>query len=412
MGLQHALRLDSRAGVAVGSGPAGGAFAQSSREQARTARSEPGLRIEVLDRASALLRLSPELEGLASRALESNLFAEAPVFLAALEHMDVDKQLWIVCVRDGSNLLHAVFPFVLEPLRFGVGINVLRNWTHHNCSLGTPLIDATRAVEALAALADWIETKAAPAGGIRWTKLSWEGPFGALVRETSARRSWLVDVTSARRAVLVREQDQTAAISSKHAKELRRLERRLADEGELAYATLSPDEAFEPWFDDFLAIEAKGWKGAEGSAIASRRQDAAFFHSVVRQAHAAGRLQLLRLTVGGRVVAMKLNLRSGDASYALKIGYDEAYARFSPGVLLELFNIKQFETEPASIRHMDSCAVPNHPMIDRLWSGRREIATVTLARHGLLLRALVWCLPRARALRAAWARLRSMEARP
>lgn len=407
MSPQPALRLTPGPGLA-----ASGGVAQPAREPTRIARSVSDLRVEVLDRASALLRLPAELDDLAGRALEPNLFAEPPVFLAGLEHMDLDKPLWIVCVRDDSSLLHAVFPFVLEPLRAGVGIRVLRNWTHHNCSLGTPLIDAARAAEALAALADWIDSGAAPAGGVRWTKLSWDGPFGAMVRETASRHAWLMDVTSAQRAVLLRDQNAKAAISTKHAKELRRLERRLADEGEIAYATLQSGEPFEPWFDDFLAIEAKGWKGVEGSAIGLRQQDTAFFHSVVRQAHVAGRLQLHRLTVGERVVAMKLNLRSAADAYSLKIGYDESYARFSPGVLLELFNIKEFELEPAIITRMDSCAITNHPMIDRLWSGRREIATVTLARRGLLLRALVWGLPRARALRAAWTRRLRRETRP
>lgn len=411
MGAPRALRLESGAGVAAGSERDRAASHRTSRGETPPARSASDLRIEVLDRASALIRLPAELEGLTGRALESNLFAEAPVFLAGLEHMDLDKPLQIVCVRDGAGLLQAVFPFVLEPLRAGVGLPVLRNWTHHNCSLGTPLIDATRAGEVLVALADWLGTDAAPAGAIRWTKLSWDGPFGDLLRETAARHAWLMDVTSARRAVLVREPNLKPAISSKHAKELRRLERRLADEGELAYATLQADEPLDPWFEDFLAIEAKGWKGAEGSAISLRREDTAFFRSVAHQAHAAGRLQLLRLTVGGRIVAMKLNVSSAEASYTLKIGYDEAYARFSPGVLLELFNIKEFETAPAHIARMDSCAITNHPMIDRLWSGRRDIATVTLARRGLLLRALVWSLPRARALRAAWARRGQLETR-
>lgn len=406
MATLRALRLDSGAGVS-----AGGAPAEMSRMTAPTARSGSDLQVEVLDRAAALLRLPRELDDLAGRALESNLFAEPPVFLAGLEHMDLERPLQIVCVRDGSGLLHAVFPFVLEPLFAGPGVRVLRNWTHHNCSLGTPLIDAIRGAEVLTALADWLKTDAAPAGAIRWTKLSWDGPFGALVRDTAGRQSWLMDVISARRAVLFRQRDLKPAISSKHAKELRRLERRLADEGEVAYASLQPGEALGPWFEDFLATEAKGWKGVEGSAIGSRKPDRAFFETVARQAHAADRLQLLRLTVGDRIVAMKLNVRSAEASYTLKIGYDEAYARFSPGVLLELFNIKEFESAPDSIALMDSCAITNHPMIDRLWSGRREIATVTLARRGPLLRVLVWCLPRARALRAAWARRGKMEAR-
>ena len=196
-------------------------------------------------------------------------------------------------------------------------------------------------------------------------------------------------MTTYQRAVLERQRDITSPISGKHAKELRRLERRMAAHGSVDYKVMQHDEDWQPWYDDFLSVEASGWKGEEGSAIRSSPADIAFFRSVLQQAHAHGQLQLLRLTVAGKAVAMKLNLRSRGESYSLKIGYDHAYAQFSPGVLLECFNIKIFELEPDSMRRMDSCAGEKHPMINRLWSGRREIATVTLARHGLLLRALV-----------------------
>jgi CelD/BcsL family acetyltransferase involved in cellulose biosynthesis len=209
-------------------------------------------------------------------------------------------------------------------------------------------------------------------------------------------------VASAQRALLQREADTKAGISTKHAKELRRLERRLSEHGDLAYAAIQPGEDWRPWFDDFLDVEASGWKGAEGSAIRSSPQDTAFFRAVVSEAHARGRLQLLRLAVGGQTAAMKLNLCGRDGAYALKIGYDEGYAPFSPGVLLELFNIKAFQQEPAGVQVMDSCAAENHAMINRLWSGRREIADVTLVRHGVLLRALVALRPLARRLRDVW----------
>jgi hypothetical protein len=55
--------------------------------------------------------------------------------------------------------------------------------------------------------------------------------------------------------------------------------------------------------------------------------------------------------------------------------------------------MKMFGAEPAEILHMDSCADPNHSMIDRLWAGRREIAFVSAARRGLLLRAFVRLRP-------------------
>jgi CelD/BcsL family acetyltransferase involved in cellulose biosynthesis len=397
-GYDELPRVRSAASAARAADPMA-ALARSGRRAAGDR--QTALRVEVLDRKSALRRLPAELDDLAARALEANIFAEAPVFTAALEHIDPDTPLRIACVRDEVGMLLGVFPLALAPLRRGVRIMVLRNWTHRYCFLGTPLVDADRARAVLTALGRWIESGAAPAGGLHWTKLSWDGPFGALVRETFADPPWRMDVTTEQRALLVREPDMRAAISTKHAKELRRLERRLSESGALTYAAIRPGEDWGPWFDDFLAVEASGWKGAEGSAIRSRPQDAAFFRSVVRQAHERGQLQLLRLDVAGRAVAMKLNLRARDRAYALKIGYDETFARFSPGVLLELFNIRTLDQEPEGIRSMDSCAAEKHPMINRLWSGRREIASVMLVRRGVLLRAAGGLLPVGRRLRKA-----------
>ncbi len=360
------------------------------------------LTIEVLDRATAIRRLPDELDELATRALEPNVFNEAVVFIPALQLIDVHVPLWIVCFRDTAGMIQGVVPLVREPVRPGFPANVMRNWVHRYCFLGTPILDAGSAQQVLAALATWLASGAAPADGIEWVKVSWDGPFGHLLRQTfSASRSWVVHVATHKRAILERTRDIKSPISGKHAKELRRLERRLAAQGSVDYAVMQQDEDWQLWYDEFLKVEASGWKGAEGSAVHSKPADMAFFRSVLQHAHAREQLQLLRLTVAGKAVAMKLNLRTHGESYSLKIGYDHAYAQFSPGILLELFNIKVFELEPHSILHMDSCAAENHAMINRLWPGRREIATVTLAKHGVLLRAFVRAKSIARQLKQA-----------
>lgn len=399
----HALPHVRRASSAPRTGAAAKAAETPAAPAAGVGRHGAGkprsaLKVEVLDRAAALRRLPAELDDLGARALEANVFAESPVFVAALEHIDLETPLHIACVRDEAGRLHGVFPLVLAPLRGRAKLMVLRNWTHRYCFLGTPLVDATHAVDALSAIARWIESGAAPAGGLHWVKLSWDGPFGALVRETFGA-AWRIDLVTEQRALLVREPGMKASISTKHAKELRRLERRLSERGEIAYASLRPDEDWRPWFDEFLTVEASGWKGAEGSAIGCGSPDAAFFRTIAREAHARGQLQILRLDVAGRPVAMKLNLRTRGGAYALKIAYDEAFSQFSPGVLLELFNIRALAQEPPDILTMDSCASENHPMINRLWSGRRQIAAVTLARRGVLLRTAVGLRPLGR-----WAR--------
>jgi hypothetical protein len=87
---------------------------------------------------------------------------------------------------------------------------------------------------------------------------------------------------------------------------------------------------------------------------------------------------MLGLFLNGRPIALKCNLLAGDGSFAFKIAYDETLARYSPGVLLELFNIDYLHCR-SEIRWMDSCAVPGHPMIERLWLDRRIIQDTLLS---------------------------------
>ena len=87
---------------------------------------------------------------------------------------------------------------------------------------------------------------------------------------------------------------------------------------------------------------------------------------------------MLGLFLDGRPLAMKCNFLTGEGSFAVKIAMGEAHASCSPGVLLELFNIEQAHSaRPAA--WMDSCTQPGHPMIDRLWVGRRVVQTQFVA---------------------------------
>ena len=91
---------------------------------------------------------------------------------------------------------------------------------------------------------------------------------------------------------------------------------------------------------------------------------------------------MLAIHLDGRAIAQKCNFLAGDGAFAFKIAYDERYADFSPGVLLELENIRRIHASQA-IRWMDSCAAPNHFMINRLWTERRIVQTLVVpARKG------------------------------
>jgi hypothetical protein len=86
---------------------------------------------------------------------------------------------------------------------------------------------------------------------------------------------------------------------------------------------------------------------------------------------------MLAMRLDGRPIAHKCNFLSGPGSFAFKIAFDEEYARHSPGVLLELENIRRLHAQ-SKVRWMDSCADPSHPMLDRLWPDRRTIQDVVV----------------------------------
>jgi CelD/BcsL family acetyltransferase involved in cellulose biosynthesis len=348
---------------------------------------EPSVRIEVLDRERATAELADDVADLAQRSLETNPFYEPAMLLPALRFIDTEQALTIICVRGGSRLL-GLFVMQHGNVREGVPIPVLRSWSHRYCFLSSALLDSRHGDVALAALAGWVESGHAPAAVLEFPEINYQGAFARLLRQVvQTRAGWVADVVVSQRAVLSRANLGAATISGRHAKELRRLERRLAERGTLNFEELPADAAVGPWMDEFMALEASGWKGREGTAIGQSAGDRAFFTDFVAAAHAERRLQCLALRLNGVAIAMKLNVFTRDQGFTLKIAYDEAFATFSPGVLLERFNDRCFAASAYTC--MDSCATEGHPMIERLWPDRRQIAAVTLAGRGMAARAFV-----------------------
>jgi hypothetical protein len=97
---------------------------------------------------------------------------------------------------------------------------------------------------------------------------------------------------------------------------------------------------------------------------------------------------------------MLVNFLCPPGSFSFKTAFDEGFAHYSPGVLLQIDNLDILDRP--DIAWMDSCAAQDHPMIDSLWTERRSIVRVTVPLKGWR-RRIVWAL--CRALELASARL-------
>ncbi|HET9623016.1 MAG TPA: GNAT family N-acetyltransferase [Kofleriaceae bacterium] len=120
-----------------------------------------------------------------------------------------------------------------------------------------------------------------------------------------------------------------AALSPKFLSNLQRCARK-AGGVELERIAI-PDRAA---FDAALAIEAKAWKAAAHSDIASDPRAAHLYRTMLMLFGRRGQAALHFLRAAGRRIATLLTVEDGHTLYALKIGYDPAAANLSPGHLL------------------------------------------------------------------------------
>jgi hypothetical protein len=129
---------------------------------------------------------------------------------------------------------------------------------------------------------------------------------------------------------------------------------------------------------DFLALEARGWKGRAGTAAIHHNQIRDFMERAVAGLAAAGKARIDRLSVGERTIAVGVTLRSGATAWTWKIAYDESFARASPGVQLML-DLTDSLLADETLARVDSCATADHPMIDHLWRERLALADRLIA---------------------------------
>jgi CelD/BcsL family acetyltransferase involved in cellulose biosynthesis len=166
--------------------------------------------------------------------------------------------------------------------------------------------------------------------------------------------------------------------SPKRRKEYRRLGNRLAEQGDYTALTFSQGDDTDMWADELLALEAAGWKGKRGTALAADGNLQSALKEACQLLGAAGKLRFWKLTFNGKAIASMYAVVEGDQAWLGKIAYDESFAKFSPGVLLILHATEQLFAE-SHIKLIDSCAIPGHPMIENIWRDRIEVADVMIA---------------------------------
>jgi CelD/BcsL family acetyltransferase involved in cellulose biosynthesis len=319
---------------------------------------------------------------LAGDAVEPNPFFEPEWVLPAQRHLG-QRHVGVLVVKDPSGDWLGCTPVLPSLRRWHARLPVLSAWHHCYSFLGTPLIRNSEPETTIGRLV--AEAFAASRSGM--VALPWVGDDGPVAAgilaalEATGRRPILR--RSFDRAMMSRtmlEDGVDGALTGRHRRDLRRLGRRLEEVlgGPL---DLHDRSASAKAVEDFMELEATGWKGEGGTALRSRASHAEFFRELCDGFRRQGRLQLLALGTPERAVSFKCNVRAGDAVFFFKIAHDESFAHYRPGLQLELRMLELFRKR-MNERWIDSCAAPDSKLFEHFWPERRRISSYLLAGAG------------------------------
>ena len=346
--------------------------------------------VRVVRDVAGLRAFVPRIEQLAADLCEPNVFYEPWMLLPMIEHFGRGRQLRFVLLFEGpgdDDRLCGFFPLERGRLHHLAPLPCYRMWLTQHCFRCAPLVRAGALDDCLMAFFRWFHDDP---GNPRLLELSeiGDGEVQRGIDRLVAAEPALHCARSARGSMLVRRAASAEAYlrrhgSSRFLQQWRRKSRRLADLGEVRFTEPRTAPELEAAIEEFLALEASGWKGRAGSALAAQPADRRFFAEVVREAFRRRRLSLLCLRLDGRPIAARCAFAAPPGSFVFKIAYDEAYAKYSPGLLLEMEGIQRLhgalDGAAAPIEWLDSCAQPDSGLYLRVGSEMRQVYRYRIA---------------------------------
>lgn len=282
--------------------------------------------------------------------------------LAYLKHLENNPESIYYVSFFANGRAIAIFP--LRRVRRSVGY--ISHWlwelpTHPHLVLGEPLISpewaSAKLIERLVGTLDRCEN-------LPWDALHLPNLLddSMVLRMLSGpSRSWThLEQTGQSMYFQCSDMERAFANSSKQfRRNLRRQSKRLKQYGAVSLSLLRQGEELDAAFDDFLRLEASGWKGEGGraSAISLHANLLGFYRELKDDFAKIGGCLIALLRLDGAPIAAQFCLLVGDTLYIQKIAYDEKWHAEAPGNLL-LYRLIEFCCSEPGIRELSLVTAP------------------------------------------------------
>ncbi len=293
-------------------------------------------RLEAFDGAAGFHQLKPRWKELTASMNERGFYHCAEWYEAIVECLDdAPESFCFYCVFDGGHLA-AVFPFKKRARRFlGIRFRSLELANHDHIPLADIVLPETERGPAIWRF--FLEHLKQHAGN------SWDFIRLPRVPENSGAVTVLAEKTGFKTLInymhrclycpCCTAEDLSRNLSRSFRKSLRNAQNRLLRIGDASFFIAQSAPEQEQVFQDFLKLEASGWKARTGTAIAQDARLTGFYRRLI-ETFGPEKCVLDKLSVGNTAIAANFNLMTNETLYGLKTGIDDEHRPCSPGHLL------------------------------------------------------------------------------
>jgi len=340
--------------------------------------------VSYLDR-NDIFALGESWEKLSTNVIEENPYYSPTFMRALLEHVESTCDIKALAVYKDT-LLVGFLPFVIDKWRWMKAAPLNCAWINPYITLTTPLVDRDYPREVVEALVAGMNEHGAAGSFWLFDNFNLDGPVGKLFNEILKAGNLPSKIFNEfNRPILDQgatfDEHMRAHVSKSRIKGLKRSRKRLCEQGTVSLRSYNRGPELETAVEEFLTIEASGWKGEQGTALACEESTKAFARQAFGSSDGKSITRADVLYLDEKAIAVSLAIYVGKTAFTLKCAYDEEYRSYGPGLLLEQDIIEDFfETRWAD--RLDSAITVSGHVLQGLWSDSMRVGDLLLCADG------------------------------
>lgn len=325
--------------------------------------------------------LVQQINRLAGEADFPNPFFDTAFLSASVESIGQNEKQYLFLSETigDTETLKMFAPIVLT--RKGISRRlVLRVWSHLYAPLGVPLINAKDDTTIDALKNCLLTARHKKAVAILLNMVPKQSQFTQKLYISTALCQRLHRFSYSYRAMLKPGSSADylkTKLSGKRKQRLKKGMKELKELGEVSFQKVTSPSEIMQHFEEFLLLEARSWKGKQGTSLKALKETSTFARKAVQNMNVQDQCSIYTLRLNNKAIASLVVFSDNGYYFPWKIAFNETYARYSPGNNL-LAHVNQELYATKGFKGMDSLAAEYNKTAQTFWPDSQELYSIAI----------------------------------